>query len=156
MRDNDDSLTIQLPNGKRESISLSLFTCRALRRTVATEMKRKEHLQNIKLSMKFICFCRHSHKIAQIISIIGLTVAAFERERARALRSPTDLKVSENICRQATCICIQQLIGSISCKCCHVVINLSCPTVAQKRYHLLHSQLKNHRQALLIVVEQGN
>lgn len=32
----------------------------------------------------------------------------------------------------------QQFIGSILCKCCHVVINLSCPTVVQWQYRSLH------------------
>lgn len=145
MRDNDDSLTIQLPNGKCESISLSFFTCHGLCWVVAIETRskesEKEHLQNIKLSMKFICFCRHSHKIVHIIWIIGLNVAA----SVCALASLFNWL--ESVWKHLpTCICIQQLIGSSLYKCCHVVINLSCPTVVQRRYRLLHSE-GNRQQA---------
>lgn len=132
MRDKDDSLTIQLPNGKCESILSSLFSwrqltesnCRYLSKRGARAKRVNEHLLNIKLSMEFICFSRHAHKIAHIISIIGSKVA-----RHLCARAPPSNWLESVWKHLPTCICIQQFIGSILCKCCHVVINPSCPTV---------------------------
>lgn len=62
-----------------------------------------QHLQNIKLSMEFICFCRHSHKIA--FNLNNRLKSSGIRARRRWL---------ESVCKHLpTCIRIEQFIVSI-------------------------------------------